>query len=78
MTELLEQAIAQLRKLDPIDQDAIAARFLAEIEDEQHWNRQFEATTEDQWDQIAAMVRQEISKGESTPLSDIFPIRSDQ
>ncbi|MDS3860835.1 hypothetical protein RIF25_08410 [Thermosynechococcaceae cyanobacterium BACA0444] len=78
MTELLEQAIAQLRKLAPIDQDAIAARFLAEIEDEQHWNRQFEATTEDQWTQIAAMVRQEISRGEINPLSEIFPVCSDQ
>ncbi len=67
MTELLEQAIAQLRKLAPIDQDAIVARFLAEIKDEQHWNRQFEATTDDQWTQMAAMARQEITNGEITP-----------
>jgi hypothetical protein len=36
MTELLQQVIAQIEKL-PLDrQDAIAARFLAELQDEQN------------------------------------------
>jgi hypothetical protein len=73
MTELLQQAIAQIQQLPPDQQDAIAARFLAELQDEQKWENLFAATTDDQWDQMAAMVRQEIAKGETVPLDQVFP-----
>ncbi|MBD2243461.1 hypothetical protein [Nostoc sp. FACHB-888] len=46
MTELLERAIAQLKTLPIAEQDAIATRLLAEIEDEQRWKAQFESTTD--------------------------------
>jgi hypothetical protein len=72
MTELLQQAIAQIQQLPPDQQDAIAARFLAELQDEQKWEARFAATTDDQWDQMAAMVRQEIEKGETVPLEEVF------
>jgi hypothetical protein len=49
MTELLKRAIAQIEKLSPEQQDAIAARFMAESKDEE------------QWEQMAAMVPQEIA-----------------
>ncbi|MDV2991260.1 MAG: hypothetical protein N4J56_000914 [Chroococcidiopsis sp. SAG 2025] len=35
MTELLQQAIAEIQKLPADQQDAIAARFSAELQDEQ-------------------------------------------
>jgi hypothetical protein len=73
MTELLREAIAQIEKLPPEQQDAIAARFLAELQDEQKWDIRFSATTDDQWDQMAAMVRQEIARGETVPLDEVFP-----
>ncbi|MBW4695268.1 MAG: hypothetical protein KME27_26255 [Lyngbya sp. HA4199-MV5] len=73
MTELLQQVIAQIQKLSPDQQDAIAARFLAELQDEQKWETSFAATTDDQWDQMAAMVRQEIAAGETVPLDEVFP-----
>jgi hypothetical protein len=73
MTELLQQAIAQIEKLPPDQQDAIAARFLAELQDEQKWEARFTSTTDAQWDQMAAMVRQEIARGETAPLDDVFP-----
>lgn len=73
MTKLLQQVIAQIQQLPPEQQDAIASRFLAELQDEQEWEHQFTATTDDQWDQMAAVVRQEIAMGEITPLSEIFP-----
>lgn len=73
MTELLERVIAQLKTLPDDEQDAIAARLLAELEDEQTWKAQFEATTDNQWDCLAEMVRQEIVAGDITPLADIFP-----
>jgi hypothetical protein len=73
MTELLQQAIAQIQQLPPDQQDAIAARFLAESKDEQKWETSFAATTDDQWDRMAAMVRQEIAKEETVPLGEVFP-----
>jgi hypothetical protein len=75
MTELLQQVIAQIEQLPPDQQDAIAARFLAELQDEQKWETQFATTTDDQWDQMVAMVRQEIEKGETVPLDEVFPTR---
>lgn len=73
MTELLRQAITQIEKLPPDQQDAIAARFLAESKDEQEWETQFAATTDEQWDQMAARIRQEIARGEILPLDEVFP-----
>ena len=73
MTELLERAIIQLKTLPADEQDAIAARLLAEMEDEQRWKAQFESTTDDQWDRMAEMVRQEIAAGDIAPLAEVFP-----
>ncbi len=75
MTKLLQQAIAQIKQLPSDQQDAIAARFLAELEDEQKWENRFAATTDAQWDQMAAMVRQEIANGETIPLNEVFPFQ---
>ena len=44
MTELLKKAIAQIEKLPIEEQNAIASRWLAEIEDEQAWQSRFQAT----------------------------------
>lgn len=73
MTELLERVIAQLKTLPDNEQDEIAARLLAEMEDEQAWKAQFESTTDSQWDRMAEMVRQEIAAGDTTPLAEVFP-----
>lgn len=73
MTELLEQVIAQLKTLPAEEQDEIATRLLAELEDEQVWKAQFESTTDDQWDRIAEMALQEIDAGDITSLSEVFP-----
>jgi len=42
MTELLEQVIAEVKKLSDTGQDAIAALILEELEDEARWERSFE------------------------------------
>lgn len=73
MTELLRQAIAEIEKLPEGQQDEIAARLLAELKDEQAWATCFEATTDEEWDKLAAMVRQEITSGGTVPLEDVFP-----
>lgn len=72
-SKFLQRAIEELAKLPEDEQNTIAARLLAELEDEQAWAAQFDATTDDQWDRMATLVRQEISTGNTTPLEDILP-----
>lgn len=72
MTELLERVIEQLKILPADEQDAIATRFLAEIEDEKSWKARFSKTTDAQWDNLAAIVRQEIDAGDFSPLESLF------
>lgn len=75
MTKLLERAIAEIEKLPEDTQDAIAARLLAELADEQAWAARFAATSDAQWERMAAMVRQEIAAGETIPFDDVFPLQ---
>jgi hypothetical protein len=75
MTELLQRVIAELEKLPDQEQDAIATRLLAELEDEKEWKIRFEATTDEQWDRLAAMVRRDIVARDITPLDDIVPFK---
>ena len=80
MTELLQQAISAVSKLSDEQQDAlaclyiarIAARLLAELEDEQAWQDRFDATTDDQWDNLAALVRKDIAIGDVFPFEDVL------
>lgn len=75
MTELLQQVIAALKKLPADQQDVIASRLLAELKDEQQWVEQFKSTTDDQWDRLADLVRQDIATGETMPLDEVFPVK---
>ncbi len=75
MTDLLQRVIAELEKLPDQEQDAIATRLLAELEDEKEWKIRFESTTDEQWDNLAAMVRKDIVAGDTTSLDDIFPLK---
>ncbi len=73
MIELLRQVVAEIEKLPEHEQNAIAARFLAELKEEEAWANRFASTTDDQWDNLARMVRTEIADGEIFPLDDVFP-----
>ncbi|MEC4819964.1 MAG: hypothetical protein SAK29_42850, partial [Scytonema sp. PMC 1069.18] len=73
MTELLQRVIKEIQKLPADQQDAIASRLMAELKDEQTWTQQFESTTDEQWDRLADMVRQEIANGET--VQDIERLR---
>jgi hypothetical protein len=75
MTELLQQVISEIQKLPADQQDAIASRLMTELKDEQKWTEQFESTTDDQWDRLAEMVRQEIADGDTVPLDEVFPVK---
>ncbi len=74
MTELLQRAIAEVSKLSDEDQDAIATRLLAELEDEQAWQSRFDTTTDTQWDNLAALVRQEIASGDVVSTDEVFSV----
>ena len=78
MTELLQRAIAEIQRLPAEEQDAIAARILADLEDERAWTAQFAATTDDQWDRMADQVRRDIAAGNTIPLDDVFPLRASE
>jgi hypothetical protein len=75
MTTLLQRAVAEAELLSAEDQDAIASRLLAEVEDERQWNARFAATTEDQWDRVVAEVRRDVAARGIQPLDDVFPPR---
>ncbi len=77
MTELLERAFTEAASRPEEEQDAIAARILAEIEDERAWDRRFEATTDEQWDKLAAMARRDIGAEGSASLDDLVRGRRD-
>ena len=72
MTQLLEKAIAEVRKSPPEVQDAIAGHILAELHDEQAWTTAFAQTSDGQWDKLAAQVRREIASGDTDSLDDLL------
>jgi hypothetical protein len=72
MTDLLKQAVTEIEKLPNEDQDAIAARILAEVADEESWATRFRATSDQQWDRLAEMARREIAAGDTAPLDEVF------
>jgi hypothetical protein len=71
ITELLERAIAQLKTLPSNEQDSLAAILLADMESERIWKDKFESTTDDQWQCMADMVRQEISNSNVTLIAEL-------
>ncbi len=73
MTALLQRAMAEIQKLPPRDQDAIAARLLAEVDDERQWDQRFVSTTDEQWDRLVVEVRRDVAEGGTVPLDDVFP-----
>lgn len=73
MSSLLQRAVAEAEKLPIEDQDAIASRLLAEVEDERQWAARFAATTADQWDRLVAEVRRDVETGGTHPLDEVFP-----
>ena len=64
MTELLRRAIAKLEELPAETQDALAARILDDLEDEQAWKVRFDGTSAEQWKRLADLARREIAAGE--------------
>jgi hypothetical protein len=62
MTQLLEQALTEVRKLPEPEQDAIASLILDELADERRWQEGF-LRSQDQLARLAAKVREDIRAG---------------
>jgi hypothetical protein len=62
MTQLLEQALAEVRKLPEPEQDAIAAMILEELADERRWDEAF-SRSQEPLARLAAKVREDIRAG---------------
>ena len=62
MTQLLEQAINEARKLSAPEQDAIAALILEELADDRRWDEAF-ANSQSQLSKLAAKVKRDIADG---------------
>ncbi len=65
MTQLLEQALSEVKKLPEPEQDAIASLILDELADERHWQDAF-ARSQDQLARLAAKARDDIRAGRVT------------
>jgi hypothetical protein len=76
MTQLLQQALAEIEKLPSQEQDAVASRILDDLADERAWAARFEATSSEQWDRLVALAQQDIAAGETIPLEDMFPSKA--
>jgi hypothetical protein len=62
MTQLLQQAVAEVQKLPQQEQDAIATLILEELADERRWDEVF-ARSQDQLARLATKVRDNIDAG---------------
>jgi hypothetical protein len=67
MTTLLEKAFAEVHKLPPDQQDAIAALILEELADEAAWNRRF-AQSPDALARLAEQARAAKRAGKVKPI----------
>lgn len=67
MTALLEQALAEVHKLPPEQQDAIATLILEELHDEAQWDEAF-AKSQDALARLADKVRSKKRAGNVTSL----------
>lgn len=72
MTQLLERAIDEVRKLPAAEQDAIAALILEQIADDRAWDEAF-ARSQDGLARLAAKAREDIAAGRTRPLRPRVP-----
>lgn len=67
MTRALDAAIVKLSELPAEDQDRIAQWLLDELEDDELWARQFEAS-QDALSKLASEARADLGAGRTTEL----------
>ena len=71
MTTLLEQAFAQAAKLSPAAQDVLASRLLAELAEEDDFDRAITETS----DKLASLARQALAEHRAGLTKELDPER---
>ena len=71
MTKLLEQAFAQAAKLSPAAQDVLASRLLAELAEEDDFDRAITETS----DKLASLARQALAEHRAGLTKELDPER---
>ena len=67
MTKLMESVVLRLRELPETEQDEIAQRILADLEDEERWEESF-SQSQDTLSRLAAKARADIQSGKTRPM----------
>jgi hypothetical protein len=67
MTDLLEKALKEVKKLPPSEQDAVAAILLQELAAEQRWSDSFEKS-QDALEKLAQEALVEHRAGRAKPM----------
>ena len=67
MTDLLEKALDEVKKLPPSEQDAVAAILLQELAAEQRWSDSF-ANSQDVLEKLAQEALAEHRAGQTKPM----------
>ena len=63
MSSLLDQAVAEARKLPDAEQEAIAALILEEIKEDRRWEESF-ARSPDKLNRLAARAAEQVRTGQ--------------
>lgn len=71
MTKLLEQAFAQAAKLPPAAQDVLASRLLAELAEEDDFDRAIAGST----DKLAGLAREALAEHRAGLTEELDPER---
>ena len=71
MTKLLERAFAEAAKLSDPDQDVLASRLLAELADDQEWDRAFAGSQ----DKLARLAAEALVEHEAGLTRELEPDR---
>ena len=69
MTRVLEAALAEVAKLPPQEQDALATLLLDEIKSEQHWTESF-SKSQEVLKNLADEALAEFRAGKAKPLDE--------
>ena len=69
MTHLLDEAVAEVAKLPPQEQDVIAHQILEELRSEQQWNEQFSESQ----DLLAELADEALQEHRDGHTQDLMP-----
>ena len=69
MSKLLERAIAEVGKLSPAEQDLLASRLLAELTDEDEFDRAIAASS----DKLAVLAEEALAEHRTGQTQELDP-----